>query len=120
MFARPRLDETPNEWKNEFYTRRVIVWLGKRSATPHLLAWGDDAEELVLRYGWPVAWSRMETASNMTDAGIIGHDPSPSFPFAAKVAFKDSLLAVGPPAWTSGGPRRGSVRAASRYIVSAA
>ncbi len=101
MLSRPRLNGTPNEWRNEFNARRVITWLGERSTTPHLLSWGDDAAELVLRYGWPVAWSKIESFNSMSgsEPSVIGHDPSPSFPFAARVAFKDSLGAVSAGAW---------------------
>src|SRR5258706_476727 len=81
--SRPRWSAGANEWKNEFNARRVIVWLGARSATPHLLTWGSDAEELVLRYGGPTAWSRVETSSiGLSDPSVIGPDPSPSFRIA--------------------------------------
>lgn len=98
--SRPRWSSGANEWKNEFNTRRVIVWLGARSATPHLLTWGSDAEELVLRYGWPTAWSKVETSSlGLSDPSVIGHDPSPSFAFAPAVRVTDSVTDVGPASW---------------------
>ncbi|MDQ2667494.1 MAG: hypothetical protein M3Z05_15975 [Gemmatimonadota bacterium] len=100
LLSRPQLSTPYNEWKNEFNSRRVVVWLGERAATPHLLRWADDAAELVLRYGWPLAWSRVESSITPgADPSIIGHDPSPSFAFAPGSWLVDSLRPLGVDAW---------------------
>jgi hypothetical protein len=100
LLGRPELATPYNEWMNEFNTRRVLVWLGERAATPHLLRWADDAAELVLRYGWPTAWSRAATSGQLgEDVGIIGHDPSPSFAFAPDHWLVDSLRTTSSDAW---------------------
>lgn len=100
LFSRPQLATPSNEWRNEFHARRVLNWLGARAETPHLMRWGNDAAELVLRYGWPAAWSRYQTSTvGTTDPGIVGHDPSPSFSFAPASALRDSLRALAPDAW---------------------
>ncbi|CAN5900808.1 hypothetical protein BH11GEM1_BH11GEM1_19200 [soil metagenome] len=91
LLSRPQLSEAANEWQNEFNARRVLVWLGERGATPHLSTWGWDAAELVLRYGWPVSWSRIATAGALgAEPAIVGHDPSPSFAFAPRRVLADS------------------------------
>lgn len=106
LLSRPQLGTAANEWQNEFNVRRVLAWLGERSATPHLASWGNDAAELVLRYGWPVAWSRIARSDLLgADGGIVGHDPSPSFAFAADPAFGDSTRALRPDAWDLTAPR---------------
>ena len=106
MLSRPSLSSAANDWRNEFNARRVLLWLGERAATPHLLAWGKDAAELVLRYGWPVAWSRYETSSiGATEPSIIGHDPSPSFAFAPSEWLRDTTRALRPDAWDLRAPR---------------
>ena len=111
LLSRPQFATSANEWRNEFNARRVLVWLGERAATPHLLTWGADAAELVLRYGWPIAWSRVETTGLAgSDPSIVGHDPSPSFAFAPARAFADSMKFLPADAWEPGAPR-----AASRY-----
>ena len=116
LFSRPQLAATANEWLNEFNVRRVLVWLGERGATPHLLTWGPDAAELVLRYGWPVAWSRIVTSGMPgADAAIIGHDPSPSFTFAPSRVLTDSLVAAGDDRWDLHAPR-GESRYAPRLV----
>ncbi|NUS49013.1 MAG: hypothetical protein HOQ15_15565 [Gemmatimonadaceae bacterium] len=98
----PRLAAPANEWRNEFFTRRVQAWLAERSRTPHNLSWGKDAEELLLRYGWPNVWGRVEQTGGTYAAGepsVIGHDPSPSFAFAPQEALLDSLASGGDDGW---------------------
>lgn len=98
----PRLAAPANEWRNEFFTRRVQAWLAERSRTPHNLSWGKDAEELLLRYGWPNVWGRVEQIGGTYAAGepsVIGHDPSPSFAFAPQEALLDSLASGGDDGW---------------------
>ena len=111
LLSRPQLASAANEWLNEFNARRVIVWLSERGATPHLLRWGDDATELVMRYGWPTAWSRIQMSSvGATDPSTVGHDPSPSFAFAPVTKFADSLTVLSPGDW-----QLKATRAESRY-----
>ncbi|MDB4918004.1 MAG: hypothetical protein JWM95_5648 [Gemmatimonadetes bacterium] len=116
VLSQPQLATRANEWRNEFNVRRVLVHLAEHAATPHALAWGDDAAELVLRYGWPAAWSRVLTSSvNASDPAIIGHDPSPSFTFAPGVRIGDSASAVAPDAWDMNAPR-GETRYAPHQV----
>ena len=100
LVSRPQLSMVANEWRNEFNARQVLVWLGERGATPHLTTWGWDAAELVLRYGWPVAWSRIATSSVAgAEPAIVGHDPSPSFAFAPRRILVDSALPLAADDW---------------------
>jgi hypothetical protein len=101
LLGRPRLTAPANEWRNEFYARRVQSWLAERSLTPQAMRWGGDSEELILRYGWPVMWGRVQIsgASFGADYGVIGHDPSPSFAFGAREELLDTLAAAGDDGW---------------------
>lgn len=100
MLGRPQLATPVDEWRTEFLSRRVLAHLAARSATPQTLRWGDDAAELLLRYGWPTAWSRVRTTSALfADPAIVGHDPTPSFPFAPEEELLDSLVAAGDERW---------------------
>jgi hypothetical protein len=94
--GRPRLASAANEWRSEFLARRVQSWLAGRSLTPQGLSWGDDAEELLLRYGWPVRWSRVERpfATLTPEIAVIGHDPWPSFDFGPREKLLDSLASA--------------------------
>src|SRR4051812_21488286 len=102
MVGRPRLSAPANEWRNEFFTRRVQAWLAERSRTPHNMSWGKDAEELLIRYGWPVMWGRVQYGTagfGAPEPSVIGHDPSPSFVFAPREALLDSLAESGDDGW---------------------
>lgn len=102
LLGRPQLAAPANEWRNEFFTRRVQAWLAERSRTPHNMSWGKDAEELLLRYGWPTMWGRVQQSGASfaaAEPGVIGHDPSPSFAFAAREVLLDSLAAAGDDGW---------------------
>ncbi|HEX5970478.1 MAG TPA: hypothetical protein VFY85_01040 [Gemmatimonadaceae bacterium] len=96
MLARPRLASPANDWHSEFLSRRVQAWLARRSLTPQGLGWGDDAEELLLRFGWPVRWGRVEHPfSTLTpEVSVIGHDPWPSFDFGPREALLDSTASA--------------------------
>ena len=115
LLSRPQLSGVANEWQNEFNTRRVLTFLAERAATPQGLRWGDDAAALVIRFGWPTAWSRTSPASSMTEASIIGHDPSPSFVFAPSQAVADHARALPPDAWDLL-TRTGEARYAPRLV----
>jgi hypothetical protein len=93
--ARPRLASASNDWRSEFLARRVQAWLARRSLTPQGLGWRDDSEELLLRFGWPVRWSRVERpfATLTPEVSVIGHDPWPSFDFGPRERLLDSLAA---------------------------
>jgi len=100
ILGRPRFSVDGNEWRSEFYVRRVQARLANRSATPQAGAWGGDAEELLLRYGWPVGWSKVERMGSVVpEQSVIGHDPSPSFNFAPNEALYDTSASAQNDAW---------------------
>ena len=116
LTSRPQLATVANEWHNEFNARRVLIRHAEHAATPHALSWGDDAAELVLRNGWPTAWSRVESyGAGTREPNIIGHDPSPSFTFAPQARLADSLRALAPGDWDLNAPR-GEARYAPRLV----
>jgi len=116
LVSRPELSAPANEWQNEFNARRVLVWLGERGATPHLTTWGWDAAELVLRYGWPVAWSRVVNSGVAgAEPAIVGHDPSPSFAFAPRRILADSASPLADDDWDPG-DRGARARYAPRLV----
>lgn len=111
LLARPRLSAPANEWRNEFLARRVVAVLLADAVSPHRIPWGKDTEELLLRYGWPVAWSRIQPASLTTlEPKILGHDPAPSFHFGPGEELLDSDDAADDVAW-----RPAALRAESRF-----
>jgi hypothetical protein len=61
-----------NELRTEHLARRTWNAMQERSASAYGVPWGADLEELLVRYGWPVAWER-----SRDDVGRLG---SASFP----------------------------------------
>lgn len=99
--ARPRLAAPANDWRTEFLTRRVQGWLAQHSLTPQALSWSNDSEELLLRFGWPVRWSRVERpyATLTPEISVVGYDPWPSFDFGPREELLDSLASADDEGW---------------------
>jgi len=100
MLSRPQLGAEANEWRTEFYVRRAQARLAERAVNPQPGSWGRDAAELVLRYGWPVGWSRAQQPLYLTqNVSVIGHDPVPSFNFAPVEELLDTTATANDDAW---------------------
>jgi len=100
LLSRPQLGAEANEWRTEFYVRRVQTRLAERAVNPQPGSWGRDAAELVLRYGWPVGWSRVEQPLHLAnDVSVVGHDPVPSFNFAPVEALLDTTATANDDGW---------------------
>ncbi|GBD32747.1 hypothetical protein HRbin33_01721 [bacterium HR33] len=75
--ADPFLSVPGNERRTEHLARRVMDRMQEGSHSAYGLRWGGDLQELLIRYGWPVAWARDESASRF-DAlrpAIIAYNP---------------------------------------------
>ena len=111
MLATPRLGAEANEWRLEYFARRVVVTVLASALTPHRLAWGSDTEELVLRYGWPLSWSRtLPGPLSTAEPDIVGHDPAPSFHHGAVEGLLRDPAASSSDSWNLA-----DVRAESRF-----
>jgi hypothetical protein len=100
MLSAPRLTAGANEWRAEFYARRVIGTLLKQGTTVYPEPWSNDVAELGLRYGWPVGWSRIQPSTPYeTETRIMGHDASPSCPFSPREEALDSLASATDDSW---------------------
>jgi len=85
-----------NELRAEHFARRVQDRMQAEAASAYGVAWGADLEELLVRYGWPVAWERVREGVGRLGGGgppgIVAHDP----PGARR--FMPSLAAIADPA----------------------
>jgi hypothetical protein len=83
-----------SELRSEHFARLAFLGLHDRWRPSHPLGWGKDMREIVVRYAWPVAWSRDRARERSpTTAGysmaLTGHEPSPAydyFPAARAIA----------------------------------
>jgi hypothetical protein len=83
LLSRPRLGGVANDWRTEFYVRRVLTTLYREATSTLQGAWGRDNEELLLRYGWPIGWRRTQTPyGSMMDISVTEYHPVPSYNFA--------------------------------------
>ncbi len=80
--ADPRWALGGNDLRTEVYARLTMSEMVQRARSAHDLSWGNDMAQLMLRYGWPAAWSRAFPSSvDPTRISVIGHELSPSFEF---------------------------------------
>ncbi len=103
--ADPRWALGGNDLRTEVYARLTMSELVQQARSAHDLSWGDDMAQLMLRYGWPAAWSREFPSSvDPTRISVIGHEPSPSFEFMPDArALKDPAQAEAS-SWTPTAP----------------
>ena len=96
--SRPLYLVPGNDLRTEHFARLTMVRLIRMSGYPHDIAFGDDSEELLIRYGWETGWTRSPPSmSNPFDVHVIGHEPTPAFDFvpsANVLAAPDSAKAA--------------------------
>jgi hypothetical protein len=91
LLSRPELAGVANDWRSEFYFRRVLATLYKQATSTLQGSWGRDNEELLLRYGWPIGWRRSQSAyGSLMDISVTEYHPVPSYNFAPVEALYDT------------------------------
>lgn len=100
-----------NDRRTEHFARRTMIEIAGHSAWPETSSWGDDLAELILRYGWPRWFERVEPDSPADPSySVMGHDPQPSFAFFPDGRLLDSVYSARATDWEPD-----ARRAASRY-----
>lgn len=100
LLSRPQLAGVANDWRTEFYVRRVLASLFKQATSTLQGAWGRDNEELMLRYGWPIGWRRSQTAFGSTmDISVTEYQTVPSYNFAPVEALYDTSATAQNDGW---------------------
>ncbi|MGH7690893.1 MAG: hypothetical protein ACREN3_14900, partial [Gemmatimonadaceae bacterium] len=109
--AQPFYAVPANDRRTEQFARRTIVEIARHAAWPETASWGDDLTGLILRYGWPRWFERVEPVLQIDPSySIMGHDPQPSFSFFPDGRLLDSVSSARPGDWDLH-----AVRATSRY-----
>ena len=87
-YARTRYGMRGNDSRTEHFARLTYVEFLRDAPSAHMFGFDLDERELLLRFGWPIAWARgpdiPQQMGGPTDGPryqIIGHDPSPSHRF---------------------------------------
>lgn len=95
--SRPFYSRAGDPLRSELFARRTLATLASSSRSAYGTSAGQDLRELILRYGWPVAWGRTPArAGTMTETGgAVGFDATPSFAFGADAAAVADPTTVG-------------------------
>jgi hypothetical protein len=87
-YARTRYGMHGNDSRTEAFARLTYAEFLRDAPSAHMFGFDGDERELLLRFGWPRAWSRGAPVMRPMGAPIegpgfqiIGHDPTPSFRF---------------------------------------
>ena len=92
-----------NDRMTEQYARTVLVYLREQSANPYGITWGDDLEELTMRYGPEKSWDRERKPPDgfLTDTrSIVGRHHPKSQEFLPPVSVLKNPVMIGPAEWT--------------------
>ncbi len=92
-----------NDRMTEQYARGVLVRLRREAENPYGVEWGDDIEELTLRYGAERAWERQRglATGNLQDTrSIVGRHHPKSQEFLPPDEALDDPAQVAPGDWT--------------------
>ena len=96
--SRPLFLVPANDFRTEHFARLTMVRLIRMSGYPHDMPFGNDSEELLVRYGWETGWTRgPPSMASPFDVHVIGHEPTPAFDFvpaADVLAVPDSVDAA--------------------------
>jgi hypothetical protein len=95
-----------NERRTEHHARRVMNALQDGARSGYHDRWGSDLEEVVTRYGWPVAWERNELPTlDVTAVHVTSHYAPHGRQFFPPAAFVEDPGTIRPDGWDLGPDR---------------
>jgi hypothetical protein len=62
-----------NDRLTEHWSRLTVSRLRDGVVNPYALRWGEDLEEVLVRYGWEVGWDRVLDLTGGVGTGMVGH-----------------------------------------------
>lgn len=111
--ARPLFSTAANDARTEHYARVTMVQMLTDGSSAHEGGFDEDERELLLRYSWPRAWSRSGGGFGSRGSSIVGHEPTPAYPYLPNAFVYDNPVNTDSLRWTT---RPGVVHA--RYAPS--
>ena len=105
--AQPLYSLTGNDRRTEHFARQTMVRIEQGRRTTYGLYWEDDLRNVMLRYGWPMFWTREPPRSPLvqSDPYVTGHLASPTFHFAAGARALDDPGNAKPEDWSFDPPQ---------------
>ncbi len=96
--AQPLWSRSGNDRRTEHFARRTMATLLRHSWSPYGALGGEDLTELIVRYGWPEAWTQVARGSSIgSERSVIGHEREPAYRFLPDAARFDSPHSVDDP-----------------------
>ncbi len=103
--AAPLFSRPGNDRRTEHFARLTLARIASDSRTPRGDGWGDDARELLLRFGPEVSWTRHSAYSlTLSEPQITGHERVPAFHFVPAAHAFDAPEHAVPQDWTLDAP----------------
>jgi hypothetical protein len=100
----PLFMQEGNDYLTEHYARLVVARNREAAENPHLMLWGEDLEETLIRYGREIGWSRVigMPAAPMSDTrDIWGHHHPMSRGYLFPEEFLRAPADVVPESWVT-------------------
>lgn len=113
--SRPRMTAPGNDARTEYYSRIMMVHFLEEAPSTYRLDFGADERELLLRYGWPTAWTRSGSSLSGPGFSVVGHEPRPAYPFIPPATVLDNPATSDSAIWRSKGLGRVLARYAPAY-----
>jgi hypothetical protein len=98
--SQPLWSNPGNDLRTEHFARHTMALILRDAANAHAMAFGSDSKELLLRYGWPAWYTRLESSPGAYPSiRVSGHDREPAFAFFPEVRSPDRTSFLTADAW---------------------
>ncbi len=100
FLSQPLYAHPGNDRRTEHWARLTLVRLLLGAASAWALPPADDLRELIVRYGWPEAWSQGPLEPGEATPVMVGHERQPSFHFLPDAMPVDDAAPLPRAMWT--------------------
>jgi hypothetical protein len=99
--ARPLFSTPANDARTEHYARVTMAHMLTEAPSAHEGGFDQDERELLLRYSWPRAWSRAGGGFGGGPSSVVGHEPTPAYPYLPNALVYDNPVNTDSLRWTT-------------------
>jgi hypothetical protein len=99
--ARPLFSMPANDARTEHYARVTMAQMLSEAPSAHESGFDEDERELLLRYSWPRAWSRAGGGFGSRGTSVVGHEPTPAYPYLPNAFVYDNPVNTDSLRWTT-------------------
>ena len=99
--ARPLFSTAANDARTEHYARVTMSRMLTEAPSAHEGGFDQDERELLLRYSWPRAWSRAGGGFGGGPSSVVGHEPTPAYPYLPNAFVYDNPVNTDSLRWTT-------------------